>query len=343
MTHETRPPSPLEGERAGVRGARQAPGSYRACKDVWRAFEQCARELPDGAFCLADERVLDLHPHVRRALKRARLVAVTAAERTKSLAQLTRLSGEVPPACSAVLVVGGGTVGDLGTVLAHLIRRGVPLIHVPTTMLAAVDSSLGGKGAVHVRWLKNAWGAFHYADAAWLCPELWETLTPDQHRQGHIEAFKMDLCLDPHALERWARGVPRDLVKRARALKARVCAEDPYDSGGVRRVLNFGHTFGHAFESVTKFRLAHGDAVALGMLHALDLGGTSRALVGEIERTLARLGAPPRARLDALLERPGLYEAVAGDKKGASRRGANMVLLREPGRAVVRWVEWSRA
>jgi len=340
-------------ERAGVRRQVErrssrprstfAPGSHRKCIDLWGSFERCARELPRDALCLADERVLELHPHVPRALGRTAIIAVPAREQTKSMTQLTRLANAAPASTRAVVVIGGGTVGDLGTVLAHLIRRGVPLIHVPTTLLAAVDSSVGGKGAVHASWIKNAWGVFHYPHAAWLCPELWETLGDDQRRQGHIEAFKMDLCLDRAALKRWAKGPPQDLIGRARALKTRVCARDPYDSGGIRRVLNFGHTFGHGFESVTRFRLAHGDAVALGMLHALDLGGAPKGLVRDVEAVLARLGAPPRSKLDALLRSPGLYDAIAGDKKGASRRGATMVLLKAPGRAHVRWVEWSRA
>ncbi|MBL8957454.1 MAG: 3-dehydroquinate synthase [Myxococcaceae bacterium] len=317
----------------------RAPGGHRRCHDVWGPFETCAKALPSNALCVADERVLKLHPKIRRVLKGTPIVAVPAGEKTKSLSMLTKLAKQVPASTRALLVIGGGTVGDLGTVLAHLIRRGVPLIHVPTTLLAAVDSSVGGKGAVHVGWLKNAWGVFHYADSAWLCPELWQTLTPDQHRQGHIEAFKMAVCFDARALERWRHGPPNELVKRARAQKERICAQDPYDSGGVRRVLNFGHTFGHAFESVTKFRLAHGDAVALGMLHALALGDAPPGLTREVEDVLKRLGAPPRSRLAALLKRPGLTQALAGDKKGASTTGANMVLLDGPGRAHVRWVE----
>lgn len=325
------------------------PGAHRACEDVWGPFERCARGLDRNVLVLADARVLALHPHVRRALPKQKIVALKAGERAKSTSQLTALANDAPRACSGVLVIGGGTLGDLGTVLAHLIRRGVPLIHVPTTLLAAVDSSVGGKGAVHARsgggWLKNAWGVFHYPEAGWLCPELWQTLSPAQRRQGEIEALKMDVTLDARGLKRWSGGAPDDLVKRARALKARVCAEDPYDALGPRRVLNFGHTFGHAFEAVTSFRLAHGDAVGLGMRRALDLGAelgiTPRALAEKVDLTLDRVGAPGRARLQELLRRRReVHRAIAGDKKGASDRGANMVLLEREGRATVRWVEW---
>jgi 3-dehydroquinate synthase len=327
----------------------KAPGSHRACDDTWGPFERCARGLEANALVLADERVLALHPKIRRALNGAQVVALKAGEQTKSMAQLTRLSNDAPRACSAVVVIGGGTLGDLGTVLAHLIRRGVPLIQVPTTLLAAVDSSVGGKGAVHARtagaWVKNAWGVFHYPERAWLCPELWETLDAGQRRQGAIEALKMDATLDAKGLARWAHGAPADLVRRARALKARVCAADPYDSGGPRRVLNFGHTFGHAFEAVTRFRLPHGDAVALGMLRALDLGAglgvTPRPVATGLEAALRRIGAPPRRRLDALLRRRADVErAIAADKKGASVSGANMVLLERLGSARVHWVSW---
>jgi 3-dehydroquinate synthase len=319
-----------------------APGAFRRCRDRWGAFERCAQTLAPGALCLVDKRVLQLHPRVGRALHArapAAVVTLEASERTKSLEMLTRLAARAPRTCSGVIVIGGGTLGDLGTVLAHLIRRGVPLTQVPTTLLAAVDSSVGGKGAVHVRNVKNAWGVFHYPHEAWLCPELWTTLTHDEHRQGAIEAFKMNVCLERGA---WKHRKASDLVKRARRQKERVCQQDPYDSGGLRRVLNFGHTFGHAFESLSGFTVPHGDAVALGMLCVLDigqkLGVTPAPLAAKVERTLAQLDAPGRPQLARLLRAKSaaqLAGLIAADKKGASLEAANVVLLEAEGRAAV--------
>jgi 3-dehydroquinate synthase len=317
------------------------PGAYRRCRDRWGAFERCAATLAPGALCLVDAKVAALHPKVMRALskrKPAAVLTLRASERIKSAEQLVRIARDAPAVCTRVVVVGGGTVGDLGTVLAHLVRRGVPLTHVPTTLLAAVDSSVGGKGAVHARGIKNAWGVFHYPDEAWLCPELWTTLSAEQLRQGEIEAFKMALCLERGAPK--AASLPA-LVRRARTLKARVCAEDPYDQGGVRRVLNFGHTVGHAIESLTRFRVAHGDAVALGMLCALDIGRaagvTSDAIAQAAEQRL-----PKRAALERVLKHrtaSDLAAVIAADKKGASLQHASFVLLERQGRARVHRVE----
>jgi 3-dehydroquinate synthase len=336
-----------------------APGAFRRCHDRWGRFERAAASLAPEALCLVDRRVAKLHPHIPRVLRarQATVVQLDAAEHTKSMQRLVRIAADAPASCSGVVVVGGGTLGDVGTVLAHLVRRGVPLTHVPTTLLAAVDSSVGGKGAVHARsggrWVKNAWGVFHYPAEAWLCPELWESLSEAQQRQGAVEAFKMDLCLERDALSRWAHGTPAELVKRARELKERVCAKDPYDSCGVRRVLNFGHTFGHAFESLSNFKIAHGDAVALGLMCALDVGrmiGVTPGPVAEDAEWILQgvLGAPGRRDLRKLLQRhtpDDLAALVAADKKGASLDGANFVLLEREGRARVHWVErttWER-
>ncbi len=260
------------------------------------------------------------------------------------MAQLTKLSANAPPRANRIVVIGGGTLGDLGTVLAHLNRRGLPLTHVPTTLLAAVDSSVGGKGAVHARskgqWIKNAWGVFHYADDAWLCPKLWSTLSPEQYRQGAIEAFKMELCLG--RLDRWPPESERALVERARKQKQTVCEEDPYDSGGLRRVLNYGHTFGHAFESLV-LRVAHGDAVGLGILCALDLGRaqglTPEPLAQKAEAALGRMtGNQGRRQIATLLSRSttaALAALISADKKGASLDAAHFVLLEREGRARV--------
>jgi 3-dehydroquinate synthase len=325
-----------------------APGAYRRCRDRWGAFERCAATLAPGALCLVDARVAALHPKVLRALSKrqpAAVLTLRATERLKSAEQLVRIARDAPAVCTRVVVVGGGTLGDLGTVLAHLVRRGVPLTHVPTTLLAAVDSSVGGKGAVHARGIKNAWGVFHYPDEAWLCPELWKTLSAQQLRQGEIEAFKMALCLERRA---WRSAPPlKDLVRRARALKGRVCAEDPYDQGGVRRVLNFGHTVGHAIESLTRFRVAHGDAVALGMLCALDLGRTLQVTPAEVAE-LAERRLPDRRDLQRVLRARSsqqLAALIAADKKGASLHHASFVLLERQGRARVHRVErgaWER-
>ena len=323
-------------ETHGVR----APGGYRKCRDVSGRFDTLISRLGEGAvLAVADERVLKLHPHVARALKRENvtLVALAAGERVKSLRTLEVLTKRalVLPRKLTLLAIGGGTIGDVATVFAHTFKRGVGrLIHVPTTLLAAVDSSVGGKGAVNVAGTKNVLGVFHAADEAWLCPEVFTTLTQAQRREGRIEAWKMVVTLDAKRWAQWTSAAPADatLVRVARALKHALVASDPYETRGLRVVLNFGHTLGHAIEALSGFRVRHGEAVGMGMLYALDVGVrtglTSQKVAAEVERSLP---LPPGARrqLDSWLspsKRAALRELVRADKK------AGMILLSRPGR-----------
>jgi 3-dehydroquinate synthase len=224
--------------------------------------------------------------------------------------------------------------------VAHLHKRGARLVQVPTTLLSAVDASLGGKGAVNVRGVKNALGVFHDADEGWICSELFTTLSPVQRREGWLEAWKMVVALDARLFFAWQRSPPTEatMIQKARALKAAVCAVDPRERTGARAVLNFGHTFGHVLESLSKFRLSHGDAVGLGMLCALDVGWRLGVTPADVKaRVEAALPLMPRARaeLGKLLAGHSWRELEAllsADKKGAY----SMVLLERPG-------QWTRA
>ena len=315
-----------------------APGAWRPTVDQWGPFSRLANRLPREALVVLDTRVARLHPGVEQALAarapRA-VVKVPGGERAKTLGVLEKVlvAGASVPRSGALIAIGGGTIGDLATVAAHLLKRGVALHHVPSTVLAAVDSSLGGKGAVHVsvgtRVVKNLAGVFHSPEACWICPELFATLSPAQLREGAIEGWKMALSLDAARWTAWSRRTPTlpQLVKDARAMKERVCAADPYEQTGLRRVLNFGHTFGHVLESLSRFRLHHGEAVGLGMLCALDvgraLGVTSEAMAVEVEGVLHERAHVRRredmARLFARSRPAELTGLLAADKKANVR------------------------
>lgn len=308
-------------------------------------FDALTASLQGPTVALADEKVLRLHPHVGRALARAkvRVIPLRGGEGAKSVRTLERVTAaclEVPRA-STVLAVGGGTIGDLATVFAHTFKRGVKrFIQVPTTALAAVDSSVGGKGALNVGVTKNALGVFHFADEAWLCAELFETLSPSQVREGLLEAWKMVVTLDAAAFAHWSKVPPTlaEAIATGRALKERLVAKDPLEQRGLRVALNFGHTFGHVLESVSGFRVRHGEAVGLGMLVALDvgvrLGVTPAALAAEVEDVLPN-GRGARERLARWLgSRSGaeLTGLLRADKKRSDGRELAMVLLERPGR-----------
>lgn len=325
-----------------------APGAYRPLVDVWGRFETLARRLPVGAGVVIDARVAALHPPVLAAIAERSpraVVKLQAGEGAKRLATLERLATAFRslPRGAKLLCVGGGTLGDVSTVAAQLLKRGLSLVHVPTTYLAAVDSSVGGKGAVNAAGAKNALGVFHYPVESWLCAQLFETLTAAQAREGLAEAVKMAVCLEPAAFAGFEKQavMSLEIIRQARRLKARVCAVDPYEHTGKRAVLNFGHTLGHAIEAASGFRVRHGEAVALGMLCALDVGRrlhlTNAAAAQRLESVLHTLGAQ-RRRLRAVLKNVssarlgGLLEA---DKKVAVDGHLHMVLLAKVGRARV--------
>ncbi len=311
-----------------------------ATVDVDGRFDVLAERLAGlPVLALCDARVLKLHPHVGRALAkvRARVVKLDAGEKLKSLATVEHIAAQALdlPRSVTVLSVGGGTVGDVATVVAHLHKRGARLVQVPTTLLSAVDASLGGKGAVNVKGVKNALGVFHEADEGWLCNELFTTLSNVQRREGWLEAWKMVVALDARLFFSWLRVPPTQdvMIHRARALKAAVCAVDPRERTGARAVLNFGHTFGHVLESLSKYRLSHGDAVGLGMLCALDVGWRLGVTPADVKaRVEAALPVMPKARaeLGRLFSAHSWREVerlLLADKKGAHA----MVLLERPG------------
>lgn len=347
------------------------PGAYRPPNDRWGPFSRLARRLPEGSLAVVDRTVARLHPDLIPALEarapRA-IVQLVGGESAKTFKALEKVlaAGLSLPRSGTLLAVGGGTVGDVSTVAAHLLKRGVRLVQVPTTLLAAVDSSLGGKGAVDLtvkgRVVKNPAGVFHYAEESWVCPELFSTLSPTQVREGSLEAWKMVISLDAALFRRYVRKPPalEKLVKDARGLKERVCAKDPYEHTGLRRVLNFGHTFGHVLESVSRFKLSHGDAVGLGMLLALDvgrhLGVTPEPVAAQAEAALAAgPGVLGRERVASLL-RPASLKDIAtlldADKKAGAKGELRMVLLTAIGSTEVRdvapetwralWPSWTK-
>lgn len=242
-----------------------------------------------------------------------------------------------------LVAVGGGSIGDAAGFAAATYHRGIPLVHVPTTLLAQVDSAIGGKTAVNHPLAKNAVGAFYQplfvaADTGTL-----RTLPQRELLSGLAEAAKYALVFDPalarRLLARWDTLLARDpaelarLVRACAAWKAQVVAGDERDLSGRRELLNFGHTLGHALETAGGYRrFRHGEAVAWGMRFAVELSaargwlGRSRALADAL---LARLPARSWGGLQ-----PGrVLRLLARDKKVRSGRNV-FILLRELGRPV---------
>ena len=228
-----------------------------------------------------------------------------------------------------VVAVGGGVVGDVAGFAAATLLRGIRCVMVPTTLLAQVDSSVGGKTGVNRRQGKNLVGAFHQPSLVLADPATLETLPQREYRAGLAEVVKMAVILDEGlfgrleqaagALRARKREVLADVIARCVELKAMVVEKDERESG-LRRILNFGHTVGHAIEQVTGYRrYLHGEAVAIGMVAAarvsrrLDLCDAS--LVTRIEGLLDRLGLPTAIPVE--LDDAELELAIKRDKKMA--------------------------
>ena len=234
------------------------------------------------------------------------------------------------------VALGGGVVGDTGFAAA-IYMRGVGFVQIPTTLLAMVDSSVGGKTGVDIPEGKNLVGAFHQPERVLIDPDFLSTLPPAEIRCGLAEILKMGVILDEelfaeleHEPETLADGrmperfVP--LIRRSCELKAQVVAADEREAG-IRALLNYGHTFGHAVELLSDFRIGHGEGVAIGMCCAgelaAQLGRWSRAEAERQKRAIAALGLS--TALPRHCSTPAMLEAMRRDKK--NRDGAITLVL----------------
>jgi shikimate kinase / 3-dehydroquinate synthase len=247
--------------------------------------------------------------------------AVPAGEPAKALAEAERLWSALRLDRSGTIVaLGGGSACDLAGFVAAAYLRGVAWVPVPTTLVAQVDAAIGGKTGLDLDEGKNLVGAFHWPARVLIDPELLGTLSPEEHASGLAEVVKMGLLAGEAFWE-----LPQvEEVRRCAAFKAAVCLRDPLDRGE-RAQLNLGHTFAHALEAASGYTLAHGRAVALGLLAALRLSG-----LPDDVRVVEELLRPQQIRVD----REAAWVALSRDKKahGGSPR---VVLLEAPGKPLL--------
>ncbi|MCP1840922.1 3-dehydroquinate synthase [Bradyrhizobium sp. USDA 4538] len=326
------------------------------------------------------ERVAALRPGVRTAIVTDRTVAkhwlepteaslaaagvptsrivVEEGEGSKSYATLTEVSEALIAAKiernDLVIALGGGVVGDLAGFAAAILRRGVDFVQVPTSLLAQVDSSVGGKTGINSPQGKNLIGAFHQPVLVIADTSVLDTLSPRQFRAGYAEVAKYGILgdeaffawLEKNHADIFAGGAGREhaIATSCRA-KAGVVSRDERETGE-RALLNLGHTFGHALEAATGFsdRLFHGEGVAVGMVLAAEfsaqLGMISSDDAGRIARHLSAVGLPTRLQDIAGFAQEGLADAdallalMAQDKK-VKRGKLTFILLEAVGRAVI--------
>ena len=266
---------------------------------------------------------------VAGACRQARICTVPAGESSKNMGSYQQLLGEMLALGmgrgDCVVAVGGGMVGDLAGFAAATYMRGVDFYNVPTTLLAQVDSSVGGKTAIDMNGVKNIVGAFHQPRAVLIDTDTLRSLSRRQMAAGLAESVKMAMTCDAALLEliESSSDLTADLpeiIARSLSIKAWVVEQDPTEQG-LRRVLNFGHTIGHAVESCAGGKLLHGECVALGMLPMC--APTLRPRLTDI---LRRCGLPTECGFTSGQLLPYLLH----DKK-ASFGEISVVLVDEPG------------
>jgi shikimate kinase/3-dehydroquinate synthase len=254
-------------------------------------------------------------------------VRVPAGERGKRLPVAARLWDELAREGigrdGGIVALGGGSVGDVAGFVAATYLRGIRVAQVPTTLLGMADASIGGKTAIDIAAGKNLVGAFHSPDAVFADLAVLATLAPRQLSSGLAEVTKCAFLADRESVTQLGRSLDRvragDLgtmlaaVTIAAEVKGGIVSRDPRESG-LRELLNFGHTMGHAYEAASGYRVTHGEAVAIGMVYAtalaeaLDL--TAPAVREELEKLLDRAALPTRARLPK-----AVWSFVLRDKK----------------------------
>ncbi|MCY7339671.1 MAG: 3-dehydroquinate synthase [Sphingomonas bacterium] len=331
------------------------PTAYDVVVGPWQsAVERVADLFPNNRpVMISEPKVFGLYgAEVASSLGSAEPILVPEGEAAKEWTVLHRLLGEFSARNvsrqTPIVALGGGAVGDLAGLAASLFKRGCPIVHLPTTLLAQADSAVGGKTAIDAFGEKNLVGSFHQPALVIADPAFLDTLDQRQLRSGYAEIVKYGLVDDPLFFA-WceANGVGllaghRDLRAEAITIairaKARIVAIDVDDRNGTRALLNLGHSFAHAIESAAGLgRLLHGEAVAIGLVLAhrfsVDLGHCPAADAERVAAHLAGAGLPTR------LADAGLAGAVdpllmwmLRDKKNKASVPA-LVLTRGIGRA----------
>ena len=304
-------------------------GGFNSLGDFMRE-----RKLGNPVTVIADETVANLYAEgalksIEGAGNKVYVISFPAGENSKNIDTVMMLWREMLKIGldrkSTVVALGGGVTGDLAGFAASTFMRGMNWVGVPTTLLAMVDSSLGGKTGFDLPEGKNLIGSFHSPKLVLADPRLLKTLPETELISGMAEVVKHGIISDPELFNLCGRGLDwikdnlEEVVKRAMAVKIKIIEEDPYEKG-IRASLNLGHTVGHAVELASHFQLRHGEAVAIGMVAearlAERLAVADKGLSDAIAESLSALGLP--IQIPKELPRGELIRAMRVDKKKSS-------------------------
>lgn len=315
--------------------------------------QRLARAYPNSRFAvITDETVYRLYGAALKAAFASQnldchVFAVPPGEASKSIATfghlLSKLAQHQYARTDIVVALGGGVVGDLAGFVSACYLRGVKCVQIPTTLLAQIDSSVGGKTGVNLPEGKNLAGAFHQPDAVYIDPALLATLPKDDFADGMAELIKYALIRDTHMFSLLENGpavsaqspLLEELIVRCISIKRDVVMADEKDMGE-RMLLNFGHTIGHAIERIcaqSGVPMTHGKAVAMGMA-AIAAAGVRHGLTkpettSRIEPVLQKSGLPHSIEA---FSRKDILDAILVDKKNMAGM-LHLVMISEPGRS----------
>lgn len=286
---------------------------------------------------IADSNVAGLYAaecldSLRKSGFEAKCITIPAGESSKNggtyLALLEKTAECGLTRSDGIVALGGGMVGDIAGFTAATYMRGIRLIQVPTTLLALVDSSIGGKTGIDLKEGKNLAGAFHEPELIFRDFSMLDSLPEDEFRSGTAEVIKYGMISDPSILE--LASAPENLreniepiVRRCVAIKEDVVSRDLYDTGE-RKILNFGHTIGHAVETLSRFSLRHGDCVAKGMMKVSEIAAREGWCSAYVPRKLRSVLESHGFDLEIPFGSDMIFEAIKSDKK---RRGSSIDLI----------------
>jgi 3-dehydroquinate synthase len=328
--------------------------------ELARVGELFRSVLPKARACVvtdanvAQKHLATLERSFRRADVTASAIVVPAGETTKCFDVFEQVVDQVIAGRyergDAILALGGGVVGDLAGLVAGVVRRGMRFVQVPTTLLAQVDSSVGGKTGINTAQGKNLVGVFHQPDLVVADTAVLDTLPPREFRAGYAEVVKYGLINDPEFFA-WLEANWRDVfaggVARRQAIatscraKATIVARDEWEAGD-RALLNLGHTFGHVLETYAGYggRLVHGEAVAIGMVLAHDfsvrLNLMSRDDAERVRAHLKAVGLPTRfVDVPGGVPDAGAFMEMVGQDKKVQRGALTFILSNGIGKAFI--------
>lgn len=307
---------------------------------------QLVRQAAGGqkAFLITDSNVDPLHGAAAvRTLEETGYEVIKhvfpAGEESKNLTTLSEILSAMAAAHMSrkdiAVALGGGVVGDITGFAAAVYMRGIQFVQIPTTVLAAVDSSVGGKTAVDLPEGKNLAGAFHQPSAVIFDGELLKTLPERDYNNGFAEVIKYGMIEDPSIFELLESPEENldQIIQRCVEIKAQIVEEDEFESGK-RQILNFGHSIGHAYEKLSDFSMLHGEAVACGMMEICRIaekqGSCEEGLALRLGKLLKQFKLPLQAGYDP----DEVVEVMANDKK-ASGDSINLIVPLEAGRVEI--------